>query len=210
MTITTWRPRVTEARIKPEPHTWRQAAVIVPLVAGGLYAVVAVAGAARLPWEGVAAAVGLAGFTVVIAAASVTGNGILAGYAAVCGAVACGWVLYAQLTSPWTISVAFALLGPALFLGAGYPVVHGRHRQAIAEANRRADPQGGRGAQVARPARQDRRPRRCPRRQRRDPRRAHLPAAPAGRQRRGHGAQADGNARCQGRAGRAAAALAAS
>ena len=139
MTITTWRPRVTEARIKPEPHTWRQAAVIVPLVAGGLYVVVAVAGAARLPWEGVAAAVGLAGFAVVIAAASVTGNGILAGYAAVCGAVACGWVLYAQLTSPWTISVAFALLGPALFLGAGYPVVHGRHRQAIAEANRRAE-----------------------------------------------------------------------
>ena len=138
MTITTWRPRVTEARIKPEPHTWRQAALIVPLVVGVLYVVVAVAGATRLPWEGVAAAVGLAAFAVVIAAASVTGNGILAGYAAVCGAVACGWVLYAELTSPWTISVAFALLGPALVLGAGYPVVHGRRRQAIAEANRRA------------------------------------------------------------------------
>ena len=76
MTITTWRPRVTEARIKPEPRPWRHAAVIVPLVIGGLYAVVAVAGAARLPWEGVAAAVGLAAFAVVIAVASVTGNGV--------------------------------------------------------------------------------------------------------------------------------------
>lgn len=138
MTITIWRPRVTEALSKPEPRTWRHAAEIVPLGTGGLYAAVAVAGAARLPWEGVAAAVSLAAFATVIVVASVTGNGVAAGYAAVCGAAASGWVLYAELTSPWTMTAAFALMCPALFLGAGYPVVRGHHQHAIAEAKRRA------------------------------------------------------------------------
>ena len=138
MSLTTWRPRVTDARIKPDGRTWRRAAVIVPLVIGGLYAMVAVAGAARLPWEGVAAAAGLAGFAVVIAVASVTASVVLAGYTAACGAVAAGWVLYAELTSPWTITAAFVLLAPALILGACYPVARRRHRRAIAEADRRA------------------------------------------------------------------------
>jgi S-DNA-T family DNA segregation ATPase FtsK/SpoIIIE len=138
MTDTTWRRRVTEARSKPESRTWRQAVVVVPLVIGGLYAAVAVAGAARLPWEDVAAAAGLAAFAAVIAVASVTGNGVAAGYAAVCGAAATGWVLYVKLTSPWTLAAAFALLCPALFLGAGYPVVRRHHDRSIAEAKRRA------------------------------------------------------------------------
>ncbi len=130
---------MTDARNRPEGRTWRHIAVLVPFVIGGLYAVVAIAGAGRLPWEGAAAAAGLAGFAVVIAVASVTASGVLAGYAAVCAAVASGWVLYAELTSPWTITAAFALLGPALILGTGYPVVRSHHKRAIAEAKRRAE-----------------------------------------------------------------------
>ena len=125
-------------RSKPEPHHWRHAAEVVPLVTAGLYAAVALSRAFALPWQYVPAGVAAASAAAVMAAAAVTGRPGVIGYSAACGVTAAGWSLYAALAGPWSVTAVFALGIPAVFLGVLYPVIRGHHEHAITEA-RRAD-----------------------------------------------------------------------
>jgi hypothetical protein len=133
---TTWKPQAVS---KPEPHYWRHAAEVVPLLAGGLFAAVAAARMTGLPWWCVPAAVTGVSGAGVAAAATVTGNLAVTGFAAVAGVTAAGWSLFAMLAGAWSAPGVFGLGVPALFLGVLYPVARGHHQHAVNEAKRRAE-----------------------------------------------------------------------
>lgn len=130
---------MTSVRSKPEPHHWRHAAEIVPLVTAGLFAAAAAARLLALPWWVTGLVVLAAASAAVLAVASVTGAPAAIGFAAAAAVVATGWVTYAGLSTPWSSAAVLALLVPALFLGVLYPVVRGHHQHAVAEARRMAE-----------------------------------------------------------------------
>lgn len=126
-------------RSSPEQHHWEHAAVVVPLMAGGLFAAVAVARDISLPWWYVPVAVLVTAGVATAAATAVTGSMVALSYAAATGVVAVAWATWTAITGPWSEGGVFALVIAALLFGLAYPVVRGHHKAAIAEAERRAE-----------------------------------------------------------------------